>query len=89
MKQYTMSLDGEWKLCLRKGEQLSGEVTRWEELGAEEAVAGQVPGDWVLDYVRQGLLEEPYEQGQYVALRQYESSHVFYGRCESFIFFTD
>ena len=80
MKQYTMSLDGEWKLCLRKGEQLSGEVTRWEELGAEEAVAGQVPGDWVLDYVRQGLLEEPYEQGQYVALRQYESSHVFYGR---------
>ena len=79
MKQYTMSLDGEWKLCLRKGEQLSGEVTRWEELGAE-AVAGQVPGDWVLDYVRQGLLEEPYEQGQYVTLRQYESSHVFYGR---------
>lgn len=44
MKQYTMSLDGEWSLCLQKEERLVKEVTRWEEL-VTEAVAGQVPGD--------------------------------------------
>lgn len=70
-------LQENWKLCVVDHEQLEGCVTRQSELNGNW-IGAQVPGDWVLDYVREGLLEEPYYQDNYLKIRDYENSHVFY-----------
>ena len=73
-----MELNEGWRLCLVDDAALDGEITRFSQLNAE-AVPAQVPGDWPLDYVRAGKLDDPYYQDNYLKIRGYENSHVFYG----------
>ena len=73
-----MELSEGWQLCLVDDAMLDGEITRFSQIKAE-AVPAQVPGDWPLDYVRDGKLDDPYYQDNYLKIRGYENSHVFYG----------
>lgn len=66
-----------WQLCVVDHESLAGDVTRQSEW-KEKWIPAQVPGDWVLDYVREGLLDEPYYQDNYLKIRDYETRHIFY-----------
>lgn len=66
-----------WKLCLIDDAELGGEIVRADEL-PKECIPAQVPGDWALDYVRAGLMEDPYFEDNYLKIRDYENSHVFY-----------
>ena len=59
--QREMELKDGWRLCVVDDAELRGEITRFAQLQAESLPA-QVPGDWPLDYVRAGKLEEPYDQ---------------------------
>ena len=77
MEKEQMLKDG-WKLCLVDDAKLSGEITRLSETGVD-CIPAQVPGDWPLDYVRAGLMDDPYYQDNYLKIRDYENYHVFYG----------
>lgn len=73
----TLRLQDDWKLCVVEDESLKETITRKNDL-KEEWIDAQVPGDWVLDYVKAGKLEEPYYQDNYLKIRDYENCHVFY-----------
>ena len=49
----------------------------WEAL-SERAVAASVPGDWILDYVKEGIFPDPYFGDNYLKFMEYERHHVFY-----------
>ncbi|MGN0803411.1 MAG: hypothetical protein ACI4MF_12530, partial [Candidatus Faecivicinus sp.] len=63
-----MELREGWQLCLVDDAALDSEITRFSQLHAE-AVPAQVPGDWPLDYVRAGKLDDPYYQDNYLKIR--------------------
>lgn len=69
-----LELNKNWKLCLIDDAEFSGvdcaEGAAW--------IPAQVPGDWPLDYVRAGLLEDPYYQDNYLKICDYENHHVVY-----------
>ena len=75
--QKTMEINDGWKLCLVDDADLRDVVTREEDLPGK-GIPATVPGDWPLDYVRAGLMEDPYYQDNYLKLREYENHHVFY-----------
>ena len=72
-----MKLDRGWSLCVMDDAQVNGTIVRGAELTGDR-ISASVPGDWILDYVKQGLLDEPYFGDNYLKLRSYENSHVFY-----------
>ena len=72
-----LELNQGWQLCVIDNARLSGEITRAADLTAD-FIPASVPGDWPLDFVRAGLLDEPYYQDNYLKIRDYETSHVFY-----------
>lgn len=72
-----LKLQDGWELCVIEDEKLNDRITRKDEL-KETWIHAQVPGDWVLDYVRAGKLEDPYYQDNYLKIRDYENSHIFY-----------
>ena len=72
-----IKLQENWQLCVVDDAKLEGCAAKRADL-SENWIAAQVPGDWVLDYVRAGLLEEPYYQDNYLKIRDYENSHIFY-----------
>lgn len=72
-----ITLQEGWKLCVIDNEKLKHAAISREELPGQW-IDARVPGDWVLDYVQAGLLEEPYYQNNYLKIRDYETSHVFY-----------
>ena len=49
----------------------------WLALNAE-ALAASVPGEWILDYVREGIFPDPYFGDNYIDLMNYERHHAFY-----------
>lgn len=69
-----------WRLMLLEDQQVQGEVCSLAELAGYGAplIPAQVPGDWPLDYVKQGLLEEPFFGDNYLRLLDYETCHVYY-----------
>lgn len=78
MDERRLQLTEGWQVGLVDDAALCGEITRFSELKVEK-VPATVPGDWVLDYVRAGKLEEPYYQDNYLKIQDYEGHHVFYG----------
>ena len=75
-----IGLTNGWKLMVLDDAQVTGEVRCAADLLSREAprLDARVPGDWPLDYVRAGLLDDPYFGDNYLKLRDYENSHVFY-----------
>ena len=45
---------------------------------AGKPLDAHVPGDWPLDYVRHGLLPDPFYGDNYLRIRDYETHHVYY-----------
>ena len=76
MDERRLQLTEGWQVGLVDDAALCGEITRFSELKVEK-VPATVPGDWVLDYVRAGWLEEPYYQDNYLKIQDYESHNVF------------
>lgn len=76
--QHTMTLSDGWQLALIEDSMLTHEITRFEQIG-NRCIPASVPGDWPLDYVKAGLLNEPYFRDNYLKIRDYETYHVFYG----------
>ena len=72
-----LDLNEGWQLSVIEDSELAGEICTAAQLPADR-VPAQVPGDWPLDYVRAGRLEEPYYRDNYLKIRDYETSHVFY-----------
>lgn len=70
-------LEHGWKVCAVDDALVTGKIVRAEDIPWNMIPAG-VPGDWILDYVDQGLLDDPYFGDNYLKLREYENSHVFY-----------
>lgn len=77
---YEKVLSDEWRLMLVDDADLAGEIRSAADFSRYDSpvVAARVPGDWPLDYLRAGLLEDPYFGDNYLKLRDYENSHVFY-----------
>lgn len=77
---YEKAISNEWRLMLVDDADLAGEIRSAADFSRYDSpvVAARVPGDWPLDYVRAGLLEDPYFGDNYLKLRDYENSHVFY-----------
>lgn len=73
-------LHDNWQLMLVDDRQLRGEVRCAADLACYEGpmIPAQVPGDWPLDYVKHGLLEDPFFGDNYLRLLDYETFHVFY-----------
>jgi len=71
------SLDQDWKLFLLNDTDVMKEITSIKGF-EDNAIPAHVPGDWVLDYVEQGLVEDPYYQDHYLRIQEYETYHVFY-----------
>ena len=71
-------LDRNWKLKIADDAMLHGEPVRAADLPDENWLEAQVPGDWPLDYVRHGLMKDPFFGDNYLELMHYENSHVFY-----------
>lgn len=69
-----------WKLKVIDDADFQCEIRTFDDLAAcaSPLTEAHVPGDWPLDYVRAGLLEDPYFGDNYLKLRDYENSHVFY-----------
>ena len=69
-----------WKLTVLQDEKINGEIRTAAELAAlgGRELDAQVPGDWPLDYVRHGLMEDPFFGDNYRKLFEYETCHVFY-----------
>ena len=74
----SLVLNKNWQLVLVDDDQLTSPMTKLTDF-PEQTLAANVPGDWVLDYVEAGLLEDPFYQDNYLKLMLYETSHVFYG----------
>lgn len=69
-----------WRLMLVDDSQLRGEICTiadFDGCGAQ-VIPAQVPGDWPLDYVKQGLLPDPFFADNYLRLLDYETYHVYY-----------
>ena len=77
---FSKEIKENWKLIVVDDADLKGEIRSSEEFQqyAGPVLDAQVPGDWIRDYVRAGLLEEPFFGSNYIGLRDYENSHVFY-----------
>ncbi len=73
-------MDSGWKLSVVDDAALHGELRTGDDLhaGGVPTLNATVPGDWPLDYVRAGLLEDPFFGDNYLKLRDYENSHVYY-----------
>ena len=73
-----MELNTGWKLMVADDAQVKTEITSSAEWSFGTILDAQVPGEWPLDYVRHGLLEDPFFGDNYLKLRDYEHSHVYY-----------
>ena len=73
-----MELNAGWKLMLLDDAEVRSEITSSAEWHGGAVLEAQVPGEWPLDYVRHGLMEDPFFADRYLRLRDYEHSHVYY-----------
>ena len=75
-----LELNSGWKLMVLDDRALTSEIRTAEDFSRYDSpvLDASVPGDWPLDYVRAGLLEDPYFGANYLRLRDYENSHVYY-----------
>ena len=75
-----IELSDGWKLMVLDDAVLEREIQASGDFGAYDApiLDAAVPGDWPLDYVRAGLFDDPYFGDNYLKLRDYENSHVYY-----------
>lgn len=70
-------LNKDWFVQVTEADMNCQEITMAKQL-PDEWITAEVPGDWPLDLVRAGKLEEPYWRNQYLKLVQMENKHVFY-----------
>ena len=77
---YEKALSDGWKLMLVDDAALKDEIRTSADFARYDSpvLDAQVPGDWPLDYVRAGLMDDPFFGDNYLKLRDYENSHVFY-----------
>lgn len=77
---FSKEINQNWKLMLVDDADLQGEIRSMEDFSLYQSpiLDGSVPGDWPLDYVKAGLLEDPFFGDNYLKLRDYENSHVYY-----------
>ena len=70
-----------WNLVVLDDKEIKKEICTLEDMEncRGRLISAQVPGDWPLDYVRHGLLEEPFFGDNYLKLMDYETAHVYYG----------
>ncbi len=80
-EKFRAKLDQNWKVSIVPNEKISGELTRFRDVEKLQCttVPAQVPGNFELDLVRQGLLEDPYYGKNVLSLQEFETCHVFYG----------
>lgn len=76
-----MELKQNWRLIVLNYCDLKKEICTSADFAHYDAkvIPAQVPGDWPLDYVRHGLLQDPFFADQYLELLKYETAHVYYG----------
>jgi len=75
-----MELNEGWKLTVLNDCDIKEEICTSEKLASYDGIiiSAQVPGDWPLDYVRHGLMDEPFFGSNYLELMNYETAHVYY-----------
>lgn len=75
-----IELKNDWELTVLNDCDLKGEICTGEMLAGygKKPISAQVPGDWPLDYVRHGLMEDPFFGCNYLELMKYETAHVYY-----------
>ena len=75
-----LELANGWNLTVVNDCDIKEEIRSFAQLAGlgGAIVSAQVPGDWPLDWVRHGLLEEPFFGSNYLELMKYETAHVYY-----------
>ena len=73
-------LESGWKLLVVDDAKLIGEIVTQADFARYDApvLDARVPSDWPLEYVRNGLLEDPFFADHYLQLRDWENCHVYY-----------
>ena len=79
----SVTLRDGWKLMVVDDAQIQGEIVSARDFAQYSApvLNAQVPSDWPLEYVRSGLMKDPYFGDQYLQLRDWENAHVYYSVC--------
>ena len=68
-----------WKLLLIDDQRHNAPLRTIADVhAAGDPLSARVPGDWPLDYVRHGLLPDPFYGDNYLRIRDYETHHVYY-----------
>jgi beta-mannosidase len=73
------SLDGQWLLALDFEEKTVTRIANFDE-DFEHRCDARVPGNFELDLQRAGIIEEPFFADNILALRRYETAHLWYAR---------
>lgn len=78
------SLDGAWRMSyIQERDYLKGEYCPTTVADAEKAanvIAAQVPGNYELDFMRAGIIEDPFYGLNIYKLREYETCHFWFWR---------
>lgn len=75
-----MKLERGWKLMVVDDERLAGEITTAADFAGYDApvLEASIPSDWPLEYVRNGLMDDPFFGDNFLRLRDWETCHVYY-----------
>ena len=89
MKRNSICLSGAWELVWTENRRVRNENIRictLEQFSAlqERRIDAVVPGNFELDLLRNGLIEDPFFGTNPTQLRQYEYVHMWYGRAFAF-----
>lgn len=75
-----LNLTKGWKLLVVDDAKLAGEIITEADFAAyqEPVLDATVPSDWPLEYVKNGLMEDPFYADNYLKLHDWENCHVYY-----------
>lgn len=77
-----LELSAGWQLMVVDDRDMKGEIRSAADFASfnSPVIPASVPGDWPLDYAKAGLFgfEDIYFGDNYLKLREYENSHIFY-----------
>lgn len=73
-------LDGVWQLKMLPNAMVKEEVNMFSQLKGTEAIQASVPGNFELDLLNAGKIEDPYFGTNLWDLYEYEQYHLFYAR---------
>ncbi len=81
----SICLDGEWELFTAHNRDCTGETDKYTTLSSLQSsgfthICGKVPGNFELDFQREGLLPDLFYSDHPLKARELESLHLWYGR---------